>query len=60
MRPFILNILRHYNNLEGDIKWSVFLRVAYTKQPVIYTGDGWSQKIQKKYNESQEKMKKST
>ena len=30
-RPFILNILRHYNDLEGDIKWSVFLRVAYTK-----------------------------
>ena len=30
-RPFILNILRHFDDLEGDIKWSEFLRVAYTK-----------------------------
>ena len=31
IRPFILNILRHFDDLEGDIKWSEFLRVAYTK-----------------------------
>jgi hypothetical protein len=30
-RPFILTILRNYDDLEGDIEWSVFLRVAYTK-----------------------------
>ena len=30
-RPFFLNVLRHYDDLEGDVKWSQFLRVAYFK-----------------------------
>jgi hypothetical protein len=30
-RPFILKILRHFDDLEGDIQWSEFLRIAYFK-----------------------------
>ena len=35
-RPFILTILRHFDDLEGDMKWSKFLRVAYTKATIDF------------------------
>ena len=30
-RPFILKILRHFDDMESDIRWSDFLKVAYNK-----------------------------